>query len=368
MAVTDGERHRGNNARSPRLASDRAGDILPVWSDGTVAVLSTIGSGVVHAIPVSTALRAGPLRIVFALSRRRGSLKRLRDDPRVALTLLGAGNVAITAHGAAAVVNEALAVDENVAAIAISVARVSNHGSDESHVLAGVRWRWLDARAHARGAQIMDELRSLDAFPADVAGPPAAEGCAPLGSAGEEPAKPPGLVVIDMQNGFVNERTRSALPLARELVEHWQARRWPVVFTRFHNPQGSAYERWLAWTGLRAGEDTELHDLVARYADTVVDKSIYTAFTRDGEQALAVHPGDTLVICGIDTDGCVLKTALDAFERDVKPVIAIDACATDGGAAAHQAARLVLERTVGPGHVMTTADVLARFAAGPPAS
>ena len=45
------------------------GDVLPVWSDGTVAVLSTIGSGMVHAIPVSTALRAGPRRIVFALSR-----------------------------------------------------------------------------------------------------------------------------------------------------------------------------------------------------------------------------------------------------------------------------------------------------------
>ena len=331
------------------------GDLLPVWSEGTVAVLSTIGNGTVHAIPVSTALRAGPLRIVFALSRARGSLERLRDDPRVALTLLGAGNVAITAHGAAAVLRESLAADAHVAAIGLSVERISNHASTDSHVLAGVGWRWLDARARAREAQIMAELRSM-------------EGCPRTTPAGDGRAHPPTLVVIDVQNGFVNERTRSALPFASKLIEHWQAKRWPVVFTRFHNAEGSGYERWLAWTGLRAHDQTALHDSVAAYADSVVDKTIYTAFTSEGDDALGVHPGDTLVICGIDTDSCVLKTALDAFERDVRPVIAIDACATDGGAVAQQAARLVLERTVGSDQVMATADVLARFAAAPASS
>ena len=328
-------------------------DVLPAWSDGTVAVLSTIGDGMVHAIPVSTALRAGPRRIVFALSSRRGSLKRLRDDPRVALTLLASDNVAITAHGAAAVVSESLAADANVVAIALSVERVSNHASNDSQVLAGARWRWLDPRARAREAQIMGELRSLDAA-GHVSGPSA--------------AKPPTLLVIDVQNGFVNERTRSALPWASKLIEHWQAKSWPVVFTRFHNPEGSGYERWLAWTALRADDETALHDVVARYADTVVDKTTYTAFTSEGSKALGVHSGDTLVICGIDTEGCVLKTALDAFERDVRPVVAIDACATDGGSQAQQAARLVLERAVGPGQVLATAEVLARFAADPPAS
>jgi nicotinamidase-related amidase len=346
--------------------TDGDGD-LPVWSDGTVAVLSTIGGGRIHAIPVSTALRAGPRRIVFALSRRRGSLERLRDDPRVALTLLGAGNVAITAHGAAAVVSESLAADEHVAAIALSVEHIADHASKDSLVLAGARWRWLDPGARAREARILDELRSTDAA-FDVADARRGEARERIASAGARPATPPTLVVIDVQNGFVTERTRSALPLAVRLIELWQAKRWPVVFTRFRNPEGSGYERRLAWTGLRGAEQTALHERVAGYAQTVVDKTTYTAFTRDGERVLAVHPGDTLVICGIDTDGCVLKTALDAFERDVNPVIAIDACTTDGGAAAQQAARLVLERTVGPGQVVVTADVIARFEGAPPAS
>lgn len=235
-----------------------------------------------------------------------------------------------------------------------------------SRGICGAPRRWLDHRALARDAQIVDELCSIDEV-RDAAAAPAAEGWAPLASAGEGPAKPPVLVVVDLQNGFVNDRTRSALPFVLKLVEHWQAKAWPVVFTRFHNPEGSGYERWLAWTGLRADDETALHDLVAGVADTVVDKTTYTAFTNEGQAALALHPGDTLVICGVDTDGCVLKTALDAFERDVKPVIAIDACATGGGAAAHRAARLVLERTVGRRQVLTTADVLARFAGELPA-
>jgi nicotinamidase-related amidase len=340
---------------------------LPGWSDGTVAVLSTIGTGMVHAIPVSTALRAGPLRIVFALSRTRGSLKRLRDDPRAALTLLDADNIAITAHGAAAVIAESLAADENIAAIALSVQRISDHTSRDSEVLAGARWRWRDPRAHAREQQVLDELRSLDVS-CDVPTLPAAGRREPLDAAGYGRAKAPTLVVMDVQNGFVNERTRAALPLISTLIDHWQATRWPVVFTRFHNAPLSAYERWLAWTGLRDDEETALHDRIAGHAGTVIDKMGYTAFTRTGAAALAVQAGDTLVICGFDTDGCVLKTALDAFERDVRPVIAIDACATDGGPAAQQAARLVLERVVGPGQVLATADVLARLEAVLPGS
>ena len=65
-------------------------DELPVWPDGTVAVLST-GAGAPHGIPVSTASRRGPRTIVFALAPARESLERLRSDPRCALTILAAG-------------------------------------------------------------------------------------------------------------------------------------------------------------------------------------------------------------------------------------------------------------------------------------
>ena len=81
-----------------------AGRPLPRWRQGTPGVLVVTGP---HAIPVSTALRAGDRRLLFALGRRRQTLARLRQDPRAAFCLLGAG-AAFTAHGRGTVLREAL--------------------------------------------------------------------------------------------------------------------------------------------------------------------------------------------------------------------------------------------------------------------
>ncbi|MFM9128075.1 MAG: DUF6159 family protein [Solirubrobacterales bacterium] len=79
---------------------------LPDWPAGTVCLLATAGEP--HAIPVSTALRAGDREILLALGSRRGALERLRADPRVALAVLAAGDLAFTAHGSAAVAADPL--------------------------------------------------------------------------------------------------------------------------------------------------------------------------------------------------------------------------------------------------------------------
>src|SRR6266550_7446365 len=73
---------------------------LPDWPDKTIAVLST-ENGEVHAIPITAPLRAGDRRFLFRLKRCRESLARLREHPKVALTIFGKGNLAFTARGPA---------------------------------------------------------------------------------------------------------------------------------------------------------------------------------------------------------------------------------------------------------------------------
>jgi hypothetical protein len=135
-------------------------DELPQWTPGTVAVLATAGDPP-HAIPVSTAMRAGPRRVLMALALRRGSLARLRRDPRAALTVLAAGDVAFTAHGRASVVQEPMAVADGVAAVALHVDDLQDHGTPRYVVEDGVRWRWTDPEADARDAAIRNALREL---------------------------------------------------------------------------------------------------------------------------------------------------------------------------------------------------------------
>ncbi|MDQ3677506.1 MAG: pyridoxamine 5'-phosphate oxidase family protein [Actinomycetota bacterium] len=137
--------------------------VLPEWRDGTVAILSTVSAGTPHAIPVSTAIRLGPRRAIFALAHTRGSLARLRADARVALTLVGAGDVAFTAHGRAAVVSESIDASGNVAAVALEVERIDDHGRAQFEILDGVRWRWRDGAARRRDAQVRAALHALRA-------------------------------------------------------------------------------------------------------------------------------------------------------------------------------------------------------------
>jgi hypothetical protein len=133
---------------------------LPDWPPGTVAILSTAGEAP-HAIPVSTAVRAGPRRVLLALARTRVTLARLRADPRCALTVLAAGDVAFTAHGRATVVQDPMAVAESVVAVAIDVEGVQSHADPRFAIEAGVRWHWLDAEAAERDAAIHEALRGL---------------------------------------------------------------------------------------------------------------------------------------------------------------------------------------------------------------
>ena len=109
-------------------------DELPEWPPGTVTILST-GGGEPHAIPVSTALRAGPRAIVLGLALRRESLARLRAEPACALTVLAAGDLAFTALGRATIVDEG----ERIAAVRIDVERIQDHGQDTFVIEDGVQ-------------------------------------------------------------------------------------------------------------------------------------------------------------------------------------------------------------------------------------
>ena len=127
--------------------------MIPDWPEGTVAVLATAGP---HAIPVSTARRAGPTTVVFALAPGRGSLARLRADPRCALTMIGEG-IAVTLRGRASEAGEAA----GTVALRLEVEGVDDHRTPAFEIEAGVRWRWVDEEAERRDAEVRAALRAL---------------------------------------------------------------------------------------------------------------------------------------------------------------------------------------------------------------
>ena len=168
------------------------------------------------------------------------------------------------------------------------------------------------------------------------------------------------LAVIDMQNGFVRPASQHVIPPVVNLVDRWQAAGGATVFTRFINYPDSPYERLIGWSRVARPPETDLVDDLQPYAaraTEIVDKPGYTLFTDLGSQVIGQGGWSDLVFCGLTTESCVCKSAVDAFERDLTPWVVTDACGSHGGAEAHEAGLLVLRRFIGQGQLIGSVDL-----------
>ena len=117
---------------------------LPDWPVSTASVLATVDAdGAPHAIPVSTARRAGPKRIVFALGPSRGSYARLEANARAALLVM-AIDTAFTAEGTVRVIAEPLDPDGRVNGLELVVETIWAHNGPPFGMDEGVNWHWTD--------------------------------------------------------------------------------------------------------------------------------------------------------------------------------------------------------------------------------
>lgn len=165
------------------------------------------------------------------------------------------------------------------------------------------------------------------------------------------------LVVIDMQNGFVSSKSAPIVPHVVDLVDRWEQAGGATLFTRFINYPGSPYERLISWSRMQTSPETDVVETIApaaKRAVAVIDKPIYSLFTDEGAAVVAENSWTDLVLCGIATESCVLKTACDAFERGLVPWVVTDAVFSHAGQEAHDAGLLVTRRFVGRRQLIDT--------------
>jgi nicotinamidase-related amidase len=170
------------------------------------------------------------------------------------------------------------------------------------------------------------------------------------------------LIVVDMQNGFLNEANWPVVGVVEHLVEHWSAAGGAVIFTRYHNYPDSPFVRLIKWSKLQASPEVDIVAELAAHADqahAMLDKTAYTVFTAEGTALIKEGGWTNLLFCGVATESCVLKSAVDAFELGYTPWLITDASASDASAEAHDAGLLVASRFIGRGQLITAAEVLA---------
>lgn len=158
---------------------------------------------------------------------------------------------------------------------------------------------------------------------------------------------PSALIVVDVQNGFINDYTRHIPERVVALIESGAYD--PIFYTRFINMPEGPYPRFVGWDACMAPPETDLVDTVARHASpkTTFDKHGYAGLPDALERALLDRDIDRVTVVGIDTDMCVLKVAMDAFDLNIEPLVLTDCCASTAGLQSHLAGLAVLARNIG---------------------
>lgn len=124
------------------------------------------------------------------------------------------------------------------------------------------------------------------------------------------------LIVVDVQKYFL-QKAPDDLPgnIAQDIEKHDYG---IVVFTVFRNTENSNFIRSLNWAQCDSDEDVQLPDELSTYAST---DNVFTRAAYSGFQGTALndflHRADIekVVLCGVDTDACVLATAFSAFDN-----------------------------------------------------
>src|SRR5438105_4522753 len=85
------------------------------------------------------------------------------------------------------------------------------------------------------------------------------------------------LIVIDVQRGFVNDKSQHVVPKVIELIRQAKAIDIPTFFTRFINYANSGYVKWMGWSRFMNPPEIELYPEIQPFAEVVFDKPGYTS-------------------------------------------------------------------------------------------
>ncbi len=158
------------------------------------------------------------------------------------------------------------------------------------------------------------------------------------------------LIIIDVQKGFINNRT---LKIVRNIRNHIQkcSRFYEVViYTKYYNHQSSNFVKRLDWHGFMDKKQTDFVDEITEFINNkyVFIKDTYGSFVDNKlMNFLKKHKIQQVELAGFDTENCVLTFARDAFDRGFSVVVYKDLTASHSMPKLHRAALEIIENNIG---------------------
>ena len=140
------------------------------------------------------------------------------------------------------------------------------------------------------------------------------------------------VIVVDMQKDNVGRFCKEIIPNIKFLIEKAREKGIPIIYacdSRYR--EDSLFKRvGMPPHTIRGTEGAKvIEELSPKETDVVVEKRMLSAFFgSDLDFTLREKEIKTLIVTGIRTEGCVLKTVLDAFELGYEVIVPADCCAS----------------------------------------
>ena len=156
------------------------------------------------------------------------------------------------------------------------------------------------------------------------------------------------LLIIDLQQAFINKNTQFLVAKIEKLVA--SKKYGAAIFARFINHNDSAWVRKLNYRGCIAEDSKKI--IISINDNLVIDRCAYSAATDQLEKYIGDNKVNNVYLCGVDTESCVLKTALDLFEKGYNVYVLKDYCACTRGKKKHDSAIDMLRYNIGEEYVI----------------
>ena len=153
------------------------------------------------------------------------------------------------------------------------------------------------------------------------------------------------LLLVDVQNFFINKFTKD---VPKKITDFLSNHKFDfILFFRFINSENSNFVKYLKWKKMFESPDIDIVPELKKFVtkDNVFTKLTFSVFKSEKFlNFLKENEIRKLYICGFDTDGCVLPTAIEAFDLGFDVKVLKDLCASHHGKQYHQNAIEILKR------------------------
>jgi len=147
----------------------------------------------------------------------------------------------------------------------------------------------------------------------------------------ERTASRKAVIVVDLQRDNVGRFCQTIIPNVRLLLREARGRGIPVIFacdSRY--PDDFIFKSGHPLRTIRGTEGVKvIDDLEPAATDVIVEKRMLSAFFgTDLDFTLRQRGINTLIVTGVATWACVLKTVFDAAEMGYEVIVPADCCAS----------------------------------------